>query len=123
MGARENKIADLVNRKFGVMTAMLLCFVDRQNRSKWNIDRIFGAWRTRKPSRSTFSQIIYDMESVGWVKKLPGTKKSEYILAVDSKKIIDDIGLKPDFGTHATQNCWLFSLNFFDRESLFDEQL
>lgn len=123
MGTREHEIADLVNRKFGVMTAMLLCFVDRQNRSDWNIDTIFSAWRIRKPSRSTFSQIIYDMESVGWVKKLPGAKKSEVILDIDSETIIEDIGLKYDFGNYATETCWLFTLNFFDRDLLFSDTI
>ena len=119
---RENQIADIVTRKFGVMTGMLLCFVAKQEKADWNIDAIFHAWRRRKPSRSTFTQIITDMEAVGWVKKVAGAKKSEVFLEINPDLIIEEIGLKVDFGESATDECWLFTRGFFDGELLFDRE-
>ena len=118
----QNQVADIVTRKFGVMTAMLLCFVAKQGKADWNIDAIFHAWRRRKPSRSTFTQIITDMEAVGWVRKVAGAKKSEVFLEINPELIIEEIGLKVDFGESATKNCWLFTRGFFDRDLLFDRE-
>ena len=123
MTNRENQIADLVTRKFGVMTAMLLCFVARQGKHDWNIDTVFSAWRRKKPSRSTFTNIINDMESVGWVDKIPGEKKSEVYLKIHVEKMVVEIGLKIDFGSSATDNCWLFTRDFFDGQEFFRDRV
>lgn len=119
---RENQVADIVTRKFGVMTAMLLCLVAKQEKADWNIDAIFHAWRRRKPSRSTFTQIITDMEVVGWIKKVAGAKKSEVFLEISLDLIIKEIGLRADFGESETAKCWLFTRGFFDGELLFERE-
>ena len=62
------------------------------------------------------------MEDVGWVKKVAGAKKSEVFLEINPDLIIEEIGLKVDFGDSATDTCWLFTRGFFDGELLFDRE-
>ena len=117
--AEDSNFAAIVARKYGVMTAMLLCFVAEQQKADWNIDQIFSAWRRRKPSRSTFTQILTEMQAVGWVDKYPGTKRSEIFLQINATKMRQDIGLRGDFG-QTPDTCWTFSGGFFDRQLFID---
>lgn len=116
----DGNFAEIVSRKYGVMTAMLLCFVAEQQKTDWNIDQIFSAWRRRKPSRSTFTQILTEMQDVGWVNKYPGAKKSEIFLQIHAEQMRQDIGLKDDFG-RKPETCWTFTGGYFDRQLFLDD--
>lgn len=121
MGRVYNRaLSDVVSRKYGVMTAMLLCFVKEQQKTGWNIEQIISAWRRQKPSRSTFTQILTEMEGLGWVEKYPGDKKSEIVLQINAEKIRQDIGLRDDFG-QTPETCWTFAGGFFDRQVFLDD--
>lgn len=92
------KHVDVISRKYGVLTAMLLCYVAEFDTEHWNIDKIYSVWRKNKPSRSTFSQILSEMEALNWIDKELGAKKSEVYIFVDRAKIIAEVGLLPEFG-------------------------
>ena len=59
-----------------------------------------------------------------------GVKKSALLemlphlvfLEIKPDLIIQEIGLKVDFGESATDECWLFTRGFFDGELLFDRE-
>ena len=92
---------------------MLLCYVAEYEPDHWNIDKIYSVWRKNNPSRATFSQILSEMESLNWIDKRLGAKKSEVYIVVDRSKLVDEVGLLPKFGKNPADD-WLFKHDIFD---------
>ena len=100
----------LLSKRYAVLTCYLLLAVD-QYEFDHTLESLYATWKTNKPSRSAFVNLIADLEAIGWITKVAGKKKSSRKLLIDSRAIREALLLDPELNIHKS---WLFTSGIFD---------
>ena len=91
---------------------LLLVYVAKYGLRASTQEGIYDAWRKNKPSRTTFSKLIKELEEIGVIERVRGRKKSSIQVKIDQARLIHFVGLKP-LEEFIPENCWVFKTGTF----------
>ena len=108
-----DRIANLLKKKHSYLICQMLVYIDKFERGAATQEEVYMAWLRHKPSRLAFMNLMKEIEDLGWIKRIPGSKKSSKALEIDGETIIHFLGLQPvdDF---EFEDSWIFQAAIFD---------
>ena len=103
-----NRLPQFFGKKHSYLLCLLLVYVAKYGLRGSTQDAIYDAWRKNKPSRSTFTNLLKDLEQIGIIERGQGRKKSSVEIKVLSNQLVYFAALKP-LEEFIPSNCWVFS--------------
>ena len=83
MSVDKNKLSHFFARKHSYLMCLLLVYVAKYGLRVSNQEAIYDAWRKNKPSRTTFINLLKELEGLGVLTRVRGRKKSSIRLEID----------------------------------------
>lgn len=111
-----NRLPQFFGKKHSYLLCLLLVYVAKYGLRGSTQDAIYDAWRKNKPSRSTFTNLLKDLEQIGIIERGQGRKKSSVEIKVLSNQLVYFAGLKP-LEEFIPLNCWVFLTGTFDPDA------
>lgn len=111
-----NRLPQFFGKKHSYLLCLLLVYVAKYGLRGSTQDAIYDAWRKNKPSRSTFTNLLKDLEQIGIIERGQGRKKSSVEIKVLSNQLVYFAGLKP-LEEFIPSNCWVFLTGTFDPDA------
>jgi len=111
-----HRFSHFFGKKYSYLVCLLLVYVAKYGLRGSTQDAIYDAWRKNKPSRSTFTNLLKDLEQIGIIERRQGRKKSSVEIKVLSNQLIYFVGLKP-LEEFIPSNCWVFQTGTFDPDA------
>ena len=99
-----------LSKRYSVLLCYLILSVD-EIVSGYTLEMLYSAWQRGNPSRSAFVNLISEMEVLGWVKKVPGRKRSARTLKVNGPAIRQALFIPMD---RRISDSWLYDEGVFD---------
>lgn len=111
-----NRLPQFFGKKHSYLLCLLLVYVAKYGLRGSTQDAIYDAWRKNKPSRSTFTNLLKDLEQIGIIERGQGRKKSSVEIKVLSNQLVYFAALKP-LEEFIPSNCWVFLTGTFDPDA------
>ena len=108
-----DQTADFLKKKHSYLICQLLVYIFKFERGDATQEEVYMAWLRHKPSRLAFMNLMKEIEDLGWIKRVPGMKKSSKALEIDGDAIINALGLHP-IDEFALESSWVFQASIFD---------
>lgn len=117
-----DRTADFLKKKHSYLICQLLVYIFKFERGAATQESIYMAWLRHKPSRLAFMNLMKEIEDLGWIKRVPGLKKSSKALEVDGYAIVSALGLQP-IDSFVLEESWVFKASIFDIEFFIDRDV